>query len=249
MPSQNELKLPKGLSITFLGQSGFKIITEGGKTVFFDPWFTGNPVLPESEKVQDKADLVLVTHGHGDHLDSNIPEFLEKTGATISAPSDVLAYLVTKGVKNTAFVNKGGTISVGDLKVTMTHALHFSSIRLEDGTNGYPHEASGLILTTESGYKIYHAGDTGIFSEMELIGEIYKPNLAMLPIGDRATMGPLEASYAVAKLGVKYIIPIHYGTFPMMTGTAEAFIDELAKRGLGDVTVVRPMAPGETLKG
>jgi L-ascorbate metabolism protein UlaG (beta-lactamase superfamily) len=248
MTTSTRLTLPAGLRLTFLGHASFKIVTEGGKIVFFDPWLTGNPVLPENEKRQDKGDLVLVTHGHGDHLDQNLSGMLERTGAHVVGPPEVIQFLTGRNVKKTLFINKGGTIAFEGLKITMTHALHGSNIQMPDGTRGYTHEASGLILTTESGYKIYHAGDTGIFSEMELIGEIYKPDLVMLPIGDRATMGPLEASYAVRLLAAKQVIPIHYGTFPMLTGTAEDFVAELKNRGLKDVAVA-PMTPGEMIEG
>jgi L-ascorbate metabolism protein UlaG (beta-lactamase superfamily) len=248
MAHPTELILPEGLSLTFLGHASFKVVTEGGKIVLMDPWLTGNPVLPESQKHQETVDLIMITHGHGDHLDPSIPKLAERTGASVVGPPSVNAYLGTHEVKNLVFLGKGGTTSVGDLKVTMTHALHESNIQLPDGTRGYPHEASGLILTTESGYKIYHAGDTGIFSELALIGEIYKPDLVFLPIGDRATMGPLEASYAMRLLGVKQMVPIHYATYPFLTGTAEGLQGELIARGLTDV-LMRPMKPGETITG
>jgi L-ascorbate metabolism protein UlaG (beta-lactamase superfamily) len=242
------LKLPAGLELTYLGHASFKVVTEGGQTVLFDPWLTGNPVLPESEKHQDKADLILITHGHGDHLDSSLPDIAAHTGASIAAPSAVIQYLSGLHVQNLLHIQPGGTIVIGELKVTMTNALHSSSIQTAEGKQAFPHEASGLILTTESGYRIYHAGDTGIFSEMELIGEIYKPDLVFLPIGDRATMGPLEASYATRLLGAQQVVPIHYATFPSLTGTAEDFKTELNARGLSGVTMCT-MKPGDKITG
>jgi L-ascorbate metabolism protein UlaG (beta-lactamase superfamily) len=155
-------------------------------------------------------------------------------------------YLGSKGVENIIGGNKGGTLSAEGISVTLTHAFHSSSYGEEDGTIVYTGEPAGLIITLENGYRIYFAGDTTVFGDMALIGELYKPDLAMLPIGDFFTMGPMEAAKAVELLGVKRVLGMHYGTFPILTGTPQGLRDELAKRGLTEV-VVEELQPGDTL--
>jgi L-ascorbate metabolism protein UlaG (beta-lactamase superfamily) len=155
-------------------------------------------------------------------------------------------YLESKGVENIVGGNKGGTLSAEGISVTLTHAFHSSSYGEEDGTIVYTGEPAGLIITLENGYRIYFAGDTTVFGDMALIGELYNPDLAMLPIGDFFTMGPMEAAKAVELLGVKHVVPMHYGTFPLLVGTPQGLRDELAKRGITDV-VVEELQPGDTL--
>ncbi|MCC7245745.1 MAG: metal-dependent hydrolase [Saprospiraceae bacterium] len=213
--------------IQLLAHATFKVITPEGKVIIVDPWFTGNDFLHEKDRVQEKIDLILVTHGHEDHFDKNLPDIAQKTGAKIVANSICRFYLLEQGVPLNAIepMNLGGTIDLLDVKVSMVNAFHVSHISLTDDKIGYPHQAVGFIVQLSDGIKIYFAGDTSVFGDMKLIGEIYKPDIAVLPIGDRYTMGPLEASYAVRLLGVKHVIPSHYGTFPSLVGKPETLSD------------------------
>jgi L-ascorbate metabolism protein UlaG (beta-lactamase superfamily) len=233
--------LPAGLQITFLGHASFKIQSPEGKIIYIDAWLRENPVCPENLKFVSEADVFLVTHGHGDHLDPDLTDISARTGARIVAPAAVNQYLRTKGADKLEMINNGGMIEVEGIKVTMTNAFHAANINTPEGP-AYPHASSGYVVELPSGFRIYHAGDTGLFGDMQLIGDIYHPDVAMLPIGDRATMGPLQASYAARMVHPKVVIPIHYGTFPMLTGTAEEFIDLLST---SPEIEVKPMKPGE----
>jgi L-ascorbate metabolism protein UlaG (beta-lactamase superfamily) len=210
--------------IQFLGHATFKVITPEGKIIIIDPWLIDNPFIPEHCKQQDKIDLMLITHGHDDHLDVQITSIIEKTKPTIVANPICRWYLLEKGIDNKLFepMNIGGTISSKDVKITMVNALHLAHINEVEDKAIFPHSTVGFIIELSDGIKIYFAGDTGIFSDMLLIGDIYKPTIAVLPIGDRYTMGPLEASHAIKLLNVKQVIPFHYGTYPSLTGTPEA---------------------------
>jgi L-ascorbate metabolism protein UlaG (beta-lactamase superfamily) len=230
--------------ITFLGHAGFRINTPGGKVVLIDPWLKDNPVCPPHEKHQPAADLILLTHGHPDHLDADLPALAERTGALIISPPQVRFYLQQRGLTRFRPMNKGGTVPVHGMEVTMVNAFHHAHIQLEDGATGFPHEAVGYVLRLENGFRLYHAGDTCVFGDMRLIGEIYRPDLAMLPIGDRFTMGPLEAAHAIRLLGVKRVIPMHYDSMPSLTGTPEALQSQTADiEGLQ----IHVLKPGQTL--
>jgi L-ascorbate metabolism protein UlaG (beta-lactamase superfamily) len=241
---QSTFSFPEGLQILYLGHSSFKITTGSGKVILIDPWLKQNPVCPEEHKHQEQADLILISHGHDDHLDKDLPQLAKKTGAVVIAPSEVLHFLEQRGVSKTESMNKGGSQTVHGQRVTMTHAFHHACVWQEDGTVGYFHESAGYVLETEEKFRIYFAGDTGLFGDMQLIGKLYQPNIAILPIGDRYTMGPVEAAYAVQLLGTSYVIPMHFGTFPILTGTPEAFRE--ATTGILDLTI-RVMQPGEVL--
>lgn len=224
-------------TLTFLGHGSFRLDVDG-VIVYLDPWLEGNPVCPPELKKVDRADVIAVTHGHQDHLDPDLPKIAEATGASIVTSPMVMAYLAKQGVQNLEFLGKGGTATVKGIKFTMTDALHQSSIRTEEMA-GYPHEAAGFLLRAENLPTLYFAGDTGIFSGMELLGKMYQPEVALLPIGDRATMGPYEAAWATRLLGVKKVVPMHFGTFPFLTGTAEQFKEEL-KNDPVEVIVLEP---------
>lgn len=239
------MELPRGLEITFVGHASFRITTPEGKIIFIDAWLKDNPAAPEHLKTIDKADVFLITHGHRDHLDSDLPEIVKRTGATVVTSQPVQQYLKSQGVEKFEMLQYGGTIEVAGVKVTMTNGYHFSNVLTPEGPV-YPHQSVGFIVETSGGFRIYHAGDTGLFGDMKLIGELYHPDIAMLPIGDRATMGPFQASYAARFLQTKCVIPIHYGTFPMLTGTAEEFQNLLSDT---PEIQVRVMQPGESLTG
>jgi L-ascorbate metabolism protein UlaG (beta-lactamase superfamily) len=240
------MSLGNGVKLTWIGHASFILETSGGKRALIDPWMTGNPVCPEALHDPGDIDLILLSHGHSDHTADVVRLAKEKGPAAVMCMIELGDYLGSKGVENVMGGNKGGTLSAEGISVTLTHAFHSSSYGEEDGTIVYTGEPAGLIITLENDYRIYFAGDTTVFGDMALIAELYRPDLAMLPIGDFFTMGPMEAAKAVELLGVKHVVPMHYGTFPLLVGTPQALRDELAKRGLTDV-VVEELQPGDTL--
>ena len=240
------MSLGNGVKLTWIGHASFILETPGGKRALIDPWMTGNPVCPEALHDPGDIDLILLSHGHSDHTADVVRLAKEKSPAAVMCMIELGDYLGSKGVENIMGGNKGGTLSAEGISVTLTHAFHSSSYGEEDGTIVYTGEPAGLVITLENDYRIYFAGDTTVFGDMALIAELYRPDLAMLPIGDFFTMGPMEAAKAVELLGVKHVVPMHYGTFPLLVGTPQALRDELAKRGLTDV-VVEELQPGDTL--
>jgi len=237
------MKLRDGMSITWFGHAGFKIVTPGGKTLLIDPWLTGNPVCPENIKI-DHADLILVTHLHFDHLGDTIP-LAQRTKAKIIAPPETCWYLQTKGIDaaNTLLQNKGGSQVVNGVRVTMVHADHSCGF-FEDGKIIYGGDPVGYVLEFENGFKIYHAGDTNVFGDMRIIGDLYEPELVMYPVGDLFTMSPREAAYGLRLLGAKKVIPMHYATFPVLVGTPQA-LREYTK-DIAGLEIVE-LQPGQTI--
>ena len=227
------------LQITWLGHSSFRLRTPGGKEILLDPWYTGNPAFPEAARPK-AADLILISHGHSDHITDAVA-VAKATGATVVGIWEVTSWLGSKGVKNLEPMNKGGTITVSGLRITMTDARHSSSA---DKDLTYLGEAAGFVVTLENGQTIYFAGDTSLFGDMKLIAELYKPDIAFLPIGDRFTMGPDTAAMAAQWLGVKQVVPMHYGTFPLLTGTPHQLEQQLKGMGIEVLT----LQPGETAK-
>ena len=206
----------KGIKITWLGHATFRIETPGGKTILIDPWVMGNPMCPDKEKDVKQVDVMLCTHGHGDHIGDAV-EIAKKHKPVIVGIPELCGWLEKKGVTQTAAMNKGGTQAVGDIKVTMVHADH--SCGIQDGDQMvYGGEACGYVVEFSNGVKIYHAGDTNVFGDMQIIRDLYAPEIAMLPIGDHFTMSPREAAYACNLLKPKTVIPMHFGTFPVLTG-------------------------------
>lgn len=241
--------LDRDTSITWYGHACVEVTTPGGQTILFDPWF-GNPKSPRGAESVDRCDLLLVTHGHGDHLGDalQIASRTRPAWPCIHELSLWLARNLGAGRDGVIGMNKGGTAEAAGLKVTMVHADHSAGDWNAGGeTTLYLGEPAGFVVELENGFRIYHAGDTNVFGDMRLIRDLYAPELAMLPIGGHYTMGPREAALAVELLGVHHVLPIHYGTFPILAGTPEQLRSELAARGLGEVEV-HALEPGQTLR-
>lgn len=224
-------------SIRWLGQSAFEVTTPGGKAILIDPWLKGNPAAPVKPEDIKKADLILVTHDHFDHLGDAV-EIAKATGAVVVGSFDLLQRLVKEGLPeknalNGGFgMNIGGTAKVAGVVVTMVQAAH----------TGTP---CGFVVTFEDGKRLYDAGDTGLFGDMKLIGDLYPPDLALLPIGDNFTMGAAQAAEALRLVNPKEVIPMHYGTFPILAQDATEFAALAAKKAPG--VKVSVLKPGEAL--
>jgi L-ascorbate metabolism protein UlaG (beta-lactamase superfamily) len=207
-------------SVTWLGHASLRLDTDDGKRVYVDP-FLSAPTTPDSEKDPDRADVIAVTHGHGDHV-ADVARVHQKTGATVLGMIELMSWLTQNGVAEDKVIsyNKGGTVEAAGVRFTLTHAFHSGSA--PDGT--YAGEPAGFVIETGD-QRIYVAGDTNVFGDMALIARLYEPTVAVLPIGDHFTMGPKEAAVALELLGNIRCLPYHWGTFPALTGTP----DELAE--------------------
>jgi len=232
----------RGNKFTWLGHAAFRIITPSGKVIVIDPWVQSNPACPEALKKFDRLDTLLITHGHFDHI-ADAVTLGKQFSPQVVGIYEICVWLESKGVKQTSPMNKGGTQKVGEIEVTMVNALH--SCGIQDGDQiVYGGEACGYVVRLPGGLTIYHAGDTAVFGDMKIIGELYEPEVAMLPIGDHFTMGPREAALAIRLLGVKHVIPMHFGTFPVLTGSPEAL-----KKATHDIAAleIHALKPGESL--
>lgn len=234
----------RGVQITWLGHASFRIHS-GGKTFYIDPFLSQNPRCPENEKNPSAADAILLTHGHMDHIADAVP-LAQRTKAKVLTMVELGMYLTKKGVAQDQMVamNKGGTFEIAGAKVSMVHALHSSSAE-QDGLPVYLGDPAGLVIEFKEGLRIYHAGDTAVFGDMKIIAELYRPEIALLPIGGFYTMDPREAALACRLLEVPAVIPMHYGTFPALTGTPAELRRHLA--AAGTPCEVLEMTPGKAL--
>jgi L-ascorbate metabolism protein UlaG (beta-lactamase superfamily) len=227
---------------TWLGHAAFRIDTEAGTRVYVDPFLNGNPSCPDGEREPERCELLVVTHGHDDHVGDTVA-IAQRFDCPVVAQVELRGWLSGKGLPEdmTQALNKGGTERFGDVRVTLTHANHSSSA-FENGTFVYLGESCGVVLRPDGGPTIYVAGDTNVFGDMALVRRIYAPDVAVLPIGDHFTMGPEEAAVAAELVGAPKVIPSHYGTFGLLTGTPDA-LRPLLPAG---VELVAPAA-GETV--
>jgi L-ascorbate metabolism protein UlaG (beta-lactamase superfamily) len=220
----------KATRITWLGHATVLVHTAGGTNILIDPFIAQNPKYPKDFSLPSKIQYVLLTHGHGDHISDAVP-VAQKHGSTVVAIYELAAYVGSKGVADTIGMNLGGTVQLGDVAVTMVEAKHSSAAQDENGTHDVG-VAAGYVLTIAGGPVLYHAGDTAVFGDMNLIRELYQPTVAMLPIGGHYTMGPKEAAMAVKFLAPQVVLPLHFGTFPPLKGTPKqlaALVDSSVK--------------------
>jgi L-ascorbate metabolism protein UlaG (beta-lactamase superfamily) len=232
------------LSITWLGHSTFLVVFPNRKRVVFDPWL-GNPNCPPTfakPEALKPLDLILLSHGHSDHS-GDVIALARATEAPVVCLFELGEYLTDKGLKNVRDMGIGGTQTVGDFTITMTNAVHSGSI-VDGGRIVYLGGAAGFVVRSPGAPAIYFAGDTALFGDMKIIGEIYKPEIAFLPIGDHYTMGPDTAAIAAGWLGVRQVVPMHWGTFPLLTGTPAMLKDKLA----GKMIDVLELKVGETAR-
>lgn len=235
----------QGTVITWLGHATVLIETARGTSILIDPFIKQSPTYPKDFKLPEKLDLLLLTHAHEDHIADAIP-VAKKSHPKVLGTFELATWLASEGVKNTVGMNLGGSFVFQDVTATMVEAKHSSGIQDGDSLI-YGGIAAGFVLTIEGGPTLYHSGDTCVFSDMQIIRDLYAPQLAMLPIGDFYTMGPKAAAMATQFLGVNTVLPLHFGTFPELTGTPDQLQKALEDRGVSGVEVMM-VQPGESIR-
>jgi L-ascorbate metabolism protein UlaG (beta-lactamase superfamily) len=234
--------LGRDTHFTWLGHNTWRIRSPSGKVILVDPFLTSNPRCPPDQKsaqAHADTDIILVSHGHSDHTEDLVP-VARASGAVVVAIFDLTTWLSNKGLAHTSGMNRGGTQTIQGIRISLTAAVHSSSV-MDHGVLQYLGEPCGFVIHFENGFCAYLACDTAVFGDMALIRELHAPDLAILPIGDHFTMGPQEAAKAAELLAVRTVIPCHYGTFPILTGTPDA-LRPLLPSG---VELIVP-EPGET---
>jgi L-ascorbate metabolism protein UlaG (beta-lactamase superfamily) len=257
LPGRALLAQPGKVEVLWLGQAAFKITTTTGKVIVIDPFLTKNPKTPAEYKdlaKLGKVDLILVTHGHGDHV-GDVKELAALTKAKVYGPAGLIATLMDLGwvpAEQGVRFGKGGKVHPLGPQITITQvrAEHSSEVTVTDpatkkSTTHPGGEPAGFIIEMENGLKIYHMGDTGIFGDMRLIADYYKPDLILMPIGGHFVMDPVDAAYVTREwLKPRFVIPIHYGTFPVLKGTPQEYMAALGQT----TTKVFPINPGDKLE-
>jgi L-ascorbate metabolism protein UlaG (beta-lactamase superfamily) len=228
-------------SITYAGHSAV-FVNIHGMRVAIDPWLEGNPMCPANLRDPKALDLIVLTHGHSDHAGDAV-RVAQTTGAKLAATYELAMIMIAEGVQASHVIpmNKGGSVEISGVAVHLVNAFHSSSYDTKNGTL-YAGEACGVVLASQ-GKSVYHAGDTELFSDMSLIGKRFKPSVALLPIGDRFTMGPEDAAEAARLVGCATALPIHYKTFDLLTGTYETFSSACKSRGVN----CRELEPGQSM--
>ena len=237
------MALNSDVKFTWVGHGTWKVRSARGKEILIDPWVMGNPVAPENLKHVDTCDLILITHGHFDHIHDAV-EIARRTKAKIVSNHEIGVWLGSKGIDGESIVagNQGGTIEVEGIRVTLVHAEHSCGITEDDGSVVYGGEACGMVIEFENGFTVYFAGDTDVFGDMALIADLDKFDVAFLPIGGFYTMGPERAAKAAELLRVKTVVPMHFATFPMLAGRPDQ-LQEL----VGNKVKVLDIKPGDVI--
>jgi len=231
----------RGFRLTWLGHATFELVTRGNVTLLVDPWLTGNPKYPAGRPPLARLDVIALTHAHGDHS-RDVVELAKRFGCPVVCAHEASIVLERKGVTTAAPMGKGGTQRAGGLAFTMVHATHSSAFDADEALV-YGGGEAGYVVTLEDGAKLYFAGDTGPTMDMAVVRELYAPEIAILPIGGHYTMGPREAAWAAKQVGARWIVPMHWGTFPLLAGTPDALRAELKAMGVA-AEVVAP-EPGD----